>query len=139
MEENQSKVYILIGLVAFLLIIVILNSRKKSIEVAQSWIEQQQQVEEAISIFRMIKQKKENLLSSFEAKIDPFYFKRDVIYFPFLSLEGIIWDPSFPRAIINSNAYKTGDIVKGAKILKISRTEVLFEYMGKNFVLKLKD
>ncbi len=58
------------------------------------------------------------------------------------SLEGIIYDPVKPLAVIGGDIKRLGDQVDGATILEIKQNSVLFEKEGKRFeesLIKLKD
>lgn len=52
-------------------------------------------------------------------------------------LEGIIWDPETPIAIINDKVMGIGDEVAGAKIVEIKQNEVIFDLDGKKVNVKL--
>jgi len=46
---------------------------------------------------------------------------------------GIICDDSNPGALINDEVRNEGDIINGAQVIKISKTDVLFEKNGKTW------
>ncbi len=54
-----------------------------------------------------------------------------------LSLEGIIYDPAEPIALINGEARRIGDQVGDVKILDIQRNRVLFQRGSEEFELSL--
>lgn len=55
------------------------------------------------------------------------------IVLPTFIVTGIVWGEAQPRAIIDHNVYKIGDIVKGAKILDITEKGIYMIYEGKEF------
>jgi hypothetical protein len=56
---------------------------------------------------------------------------------PFLSLEGIVWDEKKPLALINNKILSEGDVVREAKIVKISKKEVKLIFQGREFTLRV--
>ncbi|MCK5706301.1 MAG: hypothetical protein KAI43_01515 [Candidatus Aureabacteria bacterium] len=54
-----------------------------------------------------------------------------------IKLEGIIWDPTDPYAIINDKILRTGDEFDGITIIKIEKERVTFEYKDKTIVKPL--
>jgi hypothetical protein len=57
---------------------------------------------------------------------------------PQLSLEGIIWDPDNPMAVINGKVMGKGDSIKGARIVKIGQKSVTLVWRSKYIKLNLK-
>ncbi len=57
---------------------------------------------------------------------------------PAMTVTGIVWGTKQPRAIINSEVYGEGDIVKDteAQVKKISEEGILFLYKNKEFLMK---
>lgn len=55
------------------------------------------------------------------------------IVLPTFTVTGIVWGKESPRAIIDQQVYKIGDIVKGAKILEITQKGIRMIYEGKEF------
>ncbi|NOX98066.1 MAG: general secretion pathway protein GspB [Nitrospirae bacterium] len=55
-----------------------------------------------------------------------------------LSLEGILWKPEKPLAIINDQIVSKGDIVQGAEVIKIKEDGVTLRYGEEETFLKLK-
>jgi len=55
-----------------------------------------------------------------------------------LSLEGILWTPERPLAIINDQIVSKGDIVQGAKVINIKKEGVTLRYGEEETFLKLK-
>jgi hypothetical protein len=49
---------------------------------------------------------------------------------PSLRVQGLLWGGREPQAIINDAVYKVNDVVKGAKILEITRDGVTIEHLG---------
>jgi len=49
---------------------------------------------------------------------------------PALRVQGLLWGGKEPQAIINDAVYKVNDLVKGAKILEITRDGVTIEHLG---------
>ena len=54
-----------------------------------------------------------------------------------MELEGIIYDKICPRAIINNTVVKVGDIIEGAKVMKIEKNAVALSLGDKIINLKL--
>jgi hypothetical protein len=54
---------------------------------------------------------------------------------PPMVLNGIVWDPLTPIAMINGTDYRVGDSIKGAKVIEIGKQSVTFTYKSKRFVL----
>lgn len=48
-----------------------------------------------------------------------------------LRIEGIMWDPSTPSALVNDRIVHEGDTVNQVKILKINRNDLTVEYHGR--------
>ena len=61
--------------------------------------------------------------------------KTKQIVLPTFSVSGIVWGTT-PRAIIDSKVYKVTDVIKGAKILNITKEGILMLYEGKEFWVK---
>lgn len=59
------------------------------------------------------------------------------IKLPPLSLKGIAWDETEPLALINDLVVKEGDMIQGARIVKIDFDRVAVRYGSKKFVIKL--
>lgn len=55
------------------------------------------------------------------------------IILPTFTVTGVVWGKESPRAIIDHQVYKIGDIIKGAKILEITQKGILMIYEGKEF------
>jgi len=51
------------------------------------------------------------------------------------SLSGIVLSGGRPMAIINSRGVGEGDLVSGAKVVRIEAQQVIMEYAGKTFTL----
>jgi hypothetical protein len=49
---------------------------------------------------------------------------------PTLRVQGLLWGGREPQAIIDNAVYKVNDLVKGAKILEITRDGVTIEHLG---------
>jgi len=54
-----------------------------------------------------------------------------------LYLEGIIWDPIKPMAIISDEVVSSGDKIRGVTIQKIEKDKVILNYQDKSFELKM--
>jgi len=54
-----------------------------------------------------------------------------------LYLEGIIWDPVKPMAIINDEVISSGDKIRGVTIQKIEKDRVILKYQDKEFELTM--
>ena len=52
-------------------------------------------------------------------------------------LSGIVFNDFNPLAIINGKSIGVGDIIEGAKVLKIERKKVVIEYAGKSISLRV--
>ncbi|UCD63338.1 MAG: hypothetical protein JSW34_11400 [Candidatus Zixiibacteriota bacterium] len=50
-------------------------------------------------------------------------------------LSGILYNSHSPSAIINKRHVKTGDVITGARVVKIDRKSVTLEYNGKQMIL----
>lgn len=57
---------------------------------------------------------------------------------PPLKLQGILFHPSRPTAMINGKTVGIGDLVSGARVLRIDRQEVAVERDGKTEILTLE-
>lgn len=55
-----------------------------------------------------------------------------------LELGGIIYDPKMPRAIINNTIVREGDVIEGAKVVKIKKNSVDLTLKEKTITLKLE-
>jgi hypothetical protein len=60
------------------------------------------------------------------------------IVLPEMSFEGIVWDDANPVALIDGNAYRRGDEVKGARVVEVGRESVTLSYRSRQFVLTVK-
>lgn len=60
------------------------------------------------------------------------------IVLPSMSFEGIVWDSANPVALIDGNAYRRGDEVKGARIVEVGTDRVTLSYRSRQFVLTVK-
>ncbi len=99
-------------------------------------------------IAKDIKRKQDIINIPFEVEKDPLFYgdtifpvkrqKGKNIYRPKLFLKGITWDKDKPLAIINGRVLGVGDVIKGAKIVKITETYVTYKWHSKYFKLKLK-
>ena len=58
---------------------------------------------------------------------------------PKMVLEGVIWGGQIPQAIIDGEVYTVGDLVRGARIVSISRDSIAVELQGATFQLTLSD
>lgn len=54
-----------------------------------------------------------------------------------LELQGIIYDRTNPRAVINDKVVRAGDTVEGAKVMKIEENSVLMSLRDKKITLKM--
>ena len=52
-------------------------------------------------------------------------------------LSGIVFNDTNPLAIINGKSIGVGDIIEGAKVLKIERKRVVIEYSGNSISLRV--
>jgi len=59
--------------------------------------------------------------------------KRKDFKIPFIKIEGILYQEKNPLVLYKGKIFKEGDVIKGAKIIKINENEVIFEYKGKEF------
>ena len=64
-------------------------------------------------------------------EISPADFKR-----PELILNGIIWVPGKPRAILNGKHVLTEGMIEGAKVIEIRKNEVKMKFNGQEWTLK---
>lgn len=55
-----------------------------------------------------------------------------------LNLTGIMYSPTYPRAIINGNLVSEGDTVDGVSIIKIFPDKILLNLNGEEFYLELR-
>ena len=55
---------------------------------------------------------------------------------PPLVLDGVIWVPEKPRAVINGKRLLVGDVIESAKILEIHKKEVKMKFNEQEFTLK---
>lgn len=60
------------------------------------------------------------------------------IILPTFIVTGIVWGKESPRAIIDHQVYKIGDMIKGAKILDISQKGIYMLYEGKEFLVSIQ-
>lgn len=58
--------------------------------------------------------------------------------FAWLTLEGILWDPQSPLAIINDNIVGKGDKIEGAEVVEIKEDRVILRYGKEQSILRLK-
>jgi len=82
---------------------------------------------------------------------DPFYLREEddggdtesekplPFEWPKFELNGILWDPEKPLAVINNSVVKEGDIVEGVKIKKIKPGYVVLEKEGIEQTLTLTE
>ena len=59
---------------------------------------------------------------------------------PTVTIQGILWGTTSPRAIIDGSVYKKGDQVKnqGGELVGIEKNNVVILYKGKNYTLGTK-
>ncbi len=60
------------------------------------------------------------------------------VVLPPMSFEGIVWDSANPVALIDGNAYRRGDEVKGARVVDVGKDRVTLSYRSRQFVLTVK-
>ena len=58
---------------------------------------------------------------------------------PYLCIRGIVFNETEPMAIINEKFVGEGELVLGAKVMKIAESTVEFEYAGEVFVKEVGD
>lgn len=142
---DKNKIIILLILVGVFIGVISFNLRTaKNVN-----FETQQQIDEFFNLVSLIKQNHQYVLSSFETEKDPFYFKSKLskiedtkevkIFLPSMNLNGIIYNPTAPLAIIDGETYGRGNKVKGAEIVAIFHNRVVLMYKDKEFILKLKE
>ncbi len=68
---------------------------------------------------------------------DPFSLGEESASLADLSLIGILWDESYPQAIINGEIVKAGDNVNNNKVLEIKKDRVILSDGKKKVELKL--
>lgn len=54
---------------------------------------------------------------------------------PILTVEGVVWGGVRPQALVNGKLYDVGQMVEGAKIISIARSEVTVELGGQTMAL----
>ncbi len=59
--------------------------------------------------------------------------KKQVVRFPYLRLDGILGTDSNMLVSINGEIHEVGESIKGAKILTIQPTKVVFDFHGKKY------
>ena len=52
-----------------------------------------------------------------------------------LIMQGVVWGEGIPQAIINHKVCNIGDIIEGAKIIKISKKGVILLYKDRSYLL----
>jgi hypothetical protein len=57
------------------------------------------------------------------------------IVLPAMTLSGVVWDPESAFAMIDGNALRVGDTIKGAKVVEIGIDRVALVYKSKRFIL----
>ncbi len=57
---------------------------------------------------------------------------------PLLTLNGIMYSAQMRYAVINNGMFQEGDLVNGAKVIRIEKDTVIFNYEGSDFTLTLK-
>jgi hypothetical protein len=82
----------------------------------KSWLPEEKPVEE---IQRLIEEKEGEL--------------------PEFTVQGIVWEETFPQAIINNSVVKIGDKIEGAEILEIERDRIKLSYEGIIFFLSVTE
>lgn len=55
---------------------------------------------------------------------------------PPLVLDGVIWVPEKPRAVINGKRLLVGDVIEDAKVLEIHKKDVKIKFNEQEFTLK---
>ena len=63
---------------------------------------------------------------------------KDITGHPGLTLNGIMYIEEGPKAIINNSIVETGDLVSGAKVIKINPKNVVLEHNEVEITLNLK-
>jgi hypothetical protein len=144
MKENISIPIILITL--FVVIPPCLAQEedfaKPAVEQATTSANQQdQQYDEATE--QAIKQSQEKIEYTSANLRDPFTLslpQETVVVetgpLPGFKIEGYVWGSSIPQAIIEGTVYSEGDMVKGAKIVKIDKTGITLLYNGNKYIVK---
>jgi len=54
---------------------------------------------------------------------------------PSISISGLIWNSDMPQAILNGQVKKIGDTIEGVKIIDITKTGIIVEYMGEKIII----
>lgn len=61
--------------------------------------------------------------------------KQAPVTLPYMSFNGIVWDPESPVAMIDGLDLRIGDEIKGARVVEIGIDRVVLSYKSKRFVL----
>ena len=87
-------------------------------------------------IFYLGEQHRDPTANPLSTAVQPIPLEREAVRFPALEVEGIIWGELQPRAIVNHQVVKKGDLVEGAEVLEISREGIRIFFRGKSQLLR---
>lgn len=140
----MKKTLPLIFLIFLVLLMIVVWSNafkkkpKRSIASGKAKSSQSVSKEDADIVFWGERSVKKRLKSEFKSLgRDPFSLGKEAASLADLNLIGILWDESFPQAIINGEIVKVGDVINNNKVVEIKRDKVILSE-GKNRVeLKL--
>jgi len=121
-----------------------LVERPATVEVSPEELREKAE-ETALSLSNWLErqEKMDKMLVYHESRRDPFLLpvkakkKSLPVEPPKLVLKGIAWDETEPLALINDLVVKEGDIIQGARIVKIDFDRVVVLYGSKKFVIEL--
>jgi len=58
---------------------------------------------------------------------------------PSLKVQGVLWGPTKPQAIINRKVISVGETIEGARVAKITREAVTVSFKGQKFTFRISD
>ena len=87
-------------------------------------------------VFYLGERYRDPTVSPLSTAAQPIPTEQQVFRFPALEVQGMIWGEMEPRAIVNHQVVKKGDLVEGVEVLEISREGIRVFFKGKSQLLK---
>jgi hypothetical protein len=138
MEKNKIQASILIALLVVCLLVWILPSKRKAVEMSAKDLRGVYYVEEFLPVndFSEFKKSLEEKKPKIQWGRDPFQLSVDKTEEGELRLSGVAVDEAGKIAIINNEIVREGDMILGAKVVEIKEDYVTIQKDGKTYVLK---
>ncbi len=58
---------------------------------------------------------------------------------PPLKIQGVLWGPAKPQAIINRKVISVGETIEGARVVNVTREDITVSFKGQKFTFRIPD